>query len=193
MALKWGDANLGQGEVRVRATLTRMGIQGWRLTKPKTERARRDVPLPLVTMQELRKWKKKQAEERLAAGSEWQDHGFVFTTEKGSPHSLSNLSRRRFRWVMEQAGLGEFDSEAPKKPKGQPGPEKQRRFRPKVRMYALRHTFATLLLADGVPLLVVSRLLGHKNIQTTADLYSFVLPEERQEATGRFDAMFGTA
>lgn len=60
-------------------------------------------------------------------------------------------------------------------------------------IYALRHSFATLLLADGEELLVVSRLLGHKSIVLTADIYSGVLPERRQEATKRFDAMFGTA
>ena len=60
-------------------------------------------------------------------------------------------------------------------------------------MYALRHTYATLLLAKGEALQVVSRLLGHKNIQTTDTFYSFVLPEQRQEATERLDEMFPTA
>lgn len=193
LALKWPYVDLAKGEVRVRATLNRLGVKGWKLTMPKTEDSERTVPLPLVTVQELRKWKKQQAEERLAAGKEWQDHGFVFTTEKGSPHSLSNLSRRHFRRVMKQAGLGEDGPEVPEKPNGQPGPKKQRQFIPTVRMYALRHTFASLLLADGVPLLVVSRLLGHKNINTTADVYGKVQPEEQQEATAHFDTIFRSA
>lgn len=60
-------------------------------------------------------------------------------------------------------------------------------------MYSLRHTFATLLLADGEELLVVSRLLGHKSITLTADVYCGMLPEKRQKAAKRFDSMFGTA
>ena len=145
-------------------------------------------------MWELRLRRKQQAVERLAAGADWKDHGFVFTTYQGAPLSHSNLARRAFRKVLERAGLGEYGPE-PERPykKGRPGPKPDRPFIPAFRLYALRHSFATLLLADGEELLVVSRLLGHKSIVLTADVYSGVLPEKRQEATKRFDAMFGTA
>ena len=193
LALKWRHVDMEKREVKVRATLTRIGVRGWKLTKPKTEKSRRTVPLPDVTVRELRRWKAQQSLERLAAGPMWRDHGFVFTNRHGGPLNLSNLARRCFRRVMERAGLGGYGPEVPDKPRGQPGPKRRRLFIPSHRMYALRHTFASLLLADGVPLWLVSQLMGHTNITTTANNYAWSLPKERQEATGRFDRMFATA
>lgn len=198
LALKWRHVDLTKGELHVRATLSRLGVdrkehpRGWKLTKPKTERSRRTVPLPDITIRELRAWKKQQTIERLAAGSEWQDEEFVFTTQTGGPLSLSNVARRSFRAVMERAKLGSSGPE-PEKPAGQPGPKRKRPFYPAVRVYALRHTFATLLLLDGTPLIVVSRLLGHKTIKLTADTYSHVLRELKHEAIETFDRMFVVA
>jgi integrase len=57
-------------------------------------------------MRELRAWKVQQSKDRLALGPEWQDHGFVFTTEVGSPLDGSNLYRTPFRNLMARAGLG---------------------------------------------------------------------------------------
>jgi integrase len=102
-ALKWLHVDFVKGEVHVRRTLSRVGLDrkehptGWKLTKPKTPKSSRVVPLPDLTMRELRAWKVEQAKDRLALGPEWQDHGFVFTTEVGSPLDGSNLYRTSFR------------------------------------------------------------------------------------------------
>lgn len=196
-ALKWEHVDFEKGEVHVRHTLTRGGVDrkdhagGWKLTQPKTPKSRRTVPLPEITMRELKKWKARQAEERLALGAEWQDHGgFVFTSEVGSPLDLTNLHRGSFRRVTERAGLGIY-GEQPKKPRS--GPTPNRRFIPSFRIYDLRHTCASLLLMDGEDLLVVSRRLGHSTIKLTADTYAHVSLERSEAAAARFDKMFGTA
>lgn len=49
-------------------------------------------------------------------------------------------------------------------------------------VHALRHTFATRALEAGIPVKVVSQILGHSNIQITLDTYSHVLPDLQQEA-----------
>lgn len=49
-------------------------------------------------------------------------------------------------------------------------------------MYALRHNFASQLIAAGVDLLTVSRLMGHADIQTTVDNYGHLLPDKAQSA-----------
>ncbi len=171
--------------LNVRNLVRVCGTKGWRLGKPKTRKSRRTVPLPTVAMRELKAWRTKQKRDRLAAGKEWQDHGFVFTTEIGTP---LHGARKSFVRVMADAGLGEWGPE-PQKPKA--GPKPRRKFKPAFRIYDLRHTCATLLLLGGVPLKVVSERLGHSTITLTADTYSHVLPTMQEAAADALEAMFG--
>jgi integrase len=59
-----------------------------------------------------------------------------------------------------------------------------------VRFHDLRHSAATVLLAAGVPLKVVSELLGYSSVAITVDIYAHVLPEMQQEAVKRMDDLF---
>lgn len=174
LGLKWPDVNLEEGKVHIERILTRVGVPGWKLVPPKTVKARRVVALPPIALHALRDWRKKQAEERLLLGAEYERHDFVFANPFGKPLHGGNLSRRNFRDICERAGLGEYGAE-PAKPKGRPGPRKRRPFRPEHRMYDLRHTCATLLLKSGVNVKVVSELLGHANVTVTLNIYAHVL------------------
>mgnify|MGYP001236302545 CR=1 FL=1 len=193
LGLRWQDVDFEAGAIHVRMALSRVGVdrkrhpEGWKLTVPKTEQSRRVVDLPRFAMEELARWRRAQAAERLRAGAKWQDHGFVFTTETGSPLDLNNLSRGPFRRICAAAGLGEWGP-PPSKPRS--GPTPQRRFVPRHRIYDLRHTHATLLLMDGEDLLVVSRRLGHSTIAMTADTYASVLRERAVQAATRMDRLF---
>ncbi len=62
---------------------------------------------------------------------------------------------------------------------------------PNVRFHDLRHSTATVLLAAGVPLKVVSELLGHSSVAITADIYAHVSPEMQQEAVKWMDDLYG--
>jgi integrase len=63
---------------------------------------------------------------------------------------------------------------------------------PKIRFHDLRHTFATLLLKEGVPVTVVSKMLGHASAKMTLDTYSHVLPDSLDEASNAMEAaIFG--
>lgn len=188
LGLKWSAVDFDAGRVRVSRSLTRTGVDGWKLVKPKTKKARRTVPLPAVTVQALREWRKKTAEERLLAGPEYEDNGFVFATPFGKPLHLSNLYAGPFRRVMEAAGLGEWGPE-PAKPAR--GPRGKRPFTPAFRMYDLRHTCATLLLLRGVSPKIVQERLGHASITLTLDTYSHVLPDMQQTAADEMEALFG--
>jgi len=198
LGLKWPDVDFEEGRVQVKRALTRVGLDrevypdGWTLEETKTKGSRRTVPLPRVAVQALREWRRIQAKERLRLGPEYQNHAdLVFTTQAGTPLDGSNLYNMNFRRVMKAAGLGEWGP-VPEKPKGQPGPPKQRPFKPGFRMYDLRHTCATLLLAAGESIKVVSERLGHASITLTADVYSHVLPTMQQGAAEKLEAMFGT-
>lgn len=85
-------------------------------------------------MQALREHRKRQAEDRLAAGAPWQDHGLVFASAIGTPLDAANV-RREFGKITEAAGLGV--GWAPRD---------------------LRHTFVSLMSADSVPIEEIARL-----------------------------------
>lgn len=195
-ALTWDDVDFEAGTIRVEASLNRLGLAAgvpWQVTLPKTSSSLRTIPLPSTAMRELGLWRTLQKRDKMAAGPSWEARGFdfVFTTQTGSPLDLANLRRRPFRNVMRAAGLGS-EGPVPEKPSGEPGPPKARPFTPAFKVYDLRHTCASLLLSKGVPLQVVSGLLGHKSISTTSDFYAHLVDDMPQQPANTFEAMFGT-
>lgn len=105
-----------------------------------------------------------QAEEAKFAGNKFLDKDFVFSTRTGEPIDPNNFYRSVKR-VCKKAGLEEH------------GP------------HVLRHTFATLLLEDGVPIHVVSRILGHANIRITLDIYGHLSDEGQEVAMNRISGL----
>jgi integrase len=61
---------------------------------------------------------------------------------------------------------------------------------PDMRVHDLRHTAATLLLAEGVPVKVASELLGHSDVQTTLRIYAHVIEGTQEEAASAMDRLF---
>ncbi len=113
----------------------------------------------------LAEHKRPKAEERLRAGSEWQDHGLVFTTSIGTPFNISSLTNKWFKPALVRAELSGF------------------------RLYDLRHTHATMLLSNGENPKVAAERLGHSTIVLTLDSYSHVLPDMQQQAAERIEKL----
>jgi integrase len=61
---------------------------------------------------------------------------------------------------------------------------------PYIRVHDLRHTAATLLLLQGVPVKVVSEMLGHASVTITMNLYMHVLPSMQRAAAEAMEALF---
>jgi integrase len=137
----------------------------WSFEEPKTARSRRTVYLPAPLMQKLAAHKRKQAEARLKLGALWQAYDLVFCGEMGTPLSIPNITYRYFRPILTKAKL------------------------PRIRLYDLRHTCATLLLIAEENPKVVSERLGHSTIVLTLDTYSHVLPTMQQKATARLEKL----
>lgn len=156
LALRWGDVDLDVGTLRIAGTLKR-GSGGLYVDRPKTARGARVVPLASDTAGSLREHRRRQLEERIAMGQYWIDTDHVFTTELGTPLDPRNA----LRWwhaLTAAAGLG------------------------KRRFHATRHTAATLMLDEGVPLEVVSAILGHAGLAITADVYAKVTDDAKRRA-----------
>jgi integrase len=155
LALRWSD--LVDGRLTIHRTLVNGAGIGRVFETPKTNKSRRSVPLDATTLSALSAHRKRQIEERLRMGAEYEDQGLIFATIFGGPLNRDAISRR-FKKLVRSAGL------------------------PDLRMYDLRHSQATLMLAAGVPLKVISERLGHANISMTADIYMAVLPDMQQQA-----------
>nr|WP_255459363.1 tyrosine-type recombinase/integrase [Micrococcus sp. TA1] len=106
-----------------------------------------------------------QGEEREAWGSAYRDHGLVFAREDGTPIRPSWLTARFL--VLQEDVTVPVDAEKPE------GPQRPLR---RVRLHDLRHGTASLMIAAGVDVAVVSKVLRHSTIKLTVDTYGHLLP-----------------
>jgi integrase len=163
LGLLWENVDLEKGILKVRTALQRVdGKQ--QLVEPKTAKSRRTIFMPGMTVTALRAHRMRQLEERLAAGTRWTDSGLVFTSTIGTPLDQRNAFRL-FQEALQRAGL------------------------PHIRFHDLRHTCASLLLAQGVHPRVVMETLGHSQISLTMDTYSHVIPALQRDAADRMEAL----
>lgn len=167
LGLRWSDVDLEAKVLLVQRQLKREG--GHLVTADtKTARSRRAVNLPDELVATLQSHRARQAAERLALGPAWTESGHVFTSTVGTPIDPRNLYRE-FRQICEASGLG--------------------RWHP----HELRHSAASLMLAQGVKLQVVSEVLGHSSIRMTADVYGHVLaPDRRSAAAAMGEVLWGS-
>jgi integrase len=150
--------------IKVRSTLQRVDGE-WKLLDPKTEKSKRDVALPPVTVAALREHRIRQLAEQAKAGKLGKS-GLVFTTERGRPIHGSNLTKVLYAH-LERLGL------------------------PKVTVHDLRHSAATVLYAAGIPLESIADMLGHSTTRVTADLYRHRVPEMQRDIADRMQEAVG--
>jgi integrase len=173
LALKWSDIDLEHATLTVSRQLRRESgpinpetkrHEGGTITfvEPKTEKSRRQVPLPEFVVTALRAHKARQAAERLKVGAAWHDGEYVFTTAVGTPWDPRNVTRQ-FSEVAKDVGLGAWH------------------------VHELRHSAASLMLAAGVPIEVVSHIMGHSSIRMM-DVYGHVGPSADRAAADALDA-----
>ncbi len=103
LGLRWQDVDLEEAKLEVVCTLQRVG-GALRLVPPKTEDSARTVPLPSVCVEALRAHQQRQAADRVAAWRDWEDHGLVFPSRRGTPMEPDNL-RRSWGEIRRAAGL----------------------------------------------------------------------------------------
>jgi len=161
LGLRWSEIDWDSAVVRINQTLT-WTKQGPILQEPKTDRSRRSVALSPETIVALRRHHALQAQERLLYGTEYKDHDLVFARPNGEPLHPRTLDNAWYR-ALKRANV------------------------PRIRFHDLRHTHASLLLAQGVHPKIVSERLGHSTINITLDTYSHVLPGLQKQVADRFD------
>jgi integrase len=133
----------------------------------KTERSKRTLALPEFVADGLRQHRARQAAERLRAGPRWKEHDLVFASTIGTVRSAGNV-RRDFRAICEKAGLG-------------------KEWSPRE----LRHSFVSMLSADGVATEDISHLVGHSSTRTTERVYRHELRPVLRTGAERMGRIFG--
>jgi integrase len=166
LGLQWHDIDLDRRQLRINKSLQRVSGQGQVLMETKTRRSRRSLVLPVKTAEALRAHRLQQDQLRRSAGSAWQKGDFVFTSSTGKPLDQRNVLRM-FRRVLRKAKL------------------------PRMRFHDLRHSCASLLLAQNVSPRVVMETLGHSRISVTLDTYTHVMPALMRDAADAMDRSLG--
>jgi len=163
LGLSWTDLDLDATPptLSVRRSLKKDLHGGLYVSEPKTTGSRRTIHLPGSLVDVLRRHRAAQVAQRLEFGAGWGGHwatlDLVFTSTIGTPLDMDKVNRD-VQAITYEAGLGAWTP------------------------HELRHSAASILLATGTPLKVVSEMLGHSSIRVTADVYGHLLAPARTEA-----------
>lgn len=133
---------------------------------PKTDRRRRTLDFPPFVAELLAEHRSEVNEMRRSAGDRRQDHGLVFPSQVGTQLEERNILRR-FQKICESVGL------------------------PRLRLYDLRNTHASLLINEGVHPKRISERLGHSSIKLTMNTYGHLFDGADQESAAKMEKLFG--
>lgn len=167
LALTWND--IKDNMVTVNKNIKNVKINDkWTILlqdTPKTKKSNRTVPIPQNILSELEKHKLKQDDIKSKAGEMYKNNNIIFATDFGTYIDPSNLNRR-FKKSLKKA---EIDP---------------------IKFHSLRHTYATRLFENDIQPKIVSNLMGHEDIQTTLNLYTWVLDSQKNKAVEVLDNIF---
>jgi integrase len=150
--LRWSDVDLVTRKITVRRNRVTANGLVLEQTTTKTKAGLRTVALSDFAVATLLDWQLRQAQEREAAQEAWQTQGHIFTMQDGRPLDPAYVTR-----LFQKLRTG-------------PGEEL-----PQLTFHGLRHCHASLLIASGADIAVISKLLGHASVAITADVYGHLI------------------
>lgn len=165
LGLRWEDIDFNKRMLSIRRTLNRLpkvdydGIGNSTeivIQEPKTKNSIRSIPLISNITNELQQWKTVQKTDAMTAGNAYQDSGFLVTNPFGGyvePRTFKDF----YDEILNASGLGHHT------------------------FHALRHTFATRAMEQGMDAKTLSILLGHYSVAFTLDTYTHVLDSQKHE------------
>ena len=157
MGLEWNDVNFRDGIVSINRSSQYLADKGVFTKTPKTESSIREVAIPDFVISLLEEYKLWYEEQKSIYGELWTNSNRLFVQADGKPMHPSSISKWFVRYVS-TIGL------------------------PVINFHGLRHTNASLLVAQNVDIAVVSARLGHAQISTTLDFYVHPLLSHNRKA-----------
>ena len=164
LGLKWNDIDFGTSALQVQRQVTKKKGGGFIFSQPKTKSGVRRIDLGEGTIAILKEHRQNQFAEMLVAGKNWEENDLVFPSTIGTVQDRDNL-RRHYKTLLKKAGL------------------------PEIRFHDLRHTAASLMLNNNIPVIVVSKRLGHAQPSITLDVYGHLIPTKQQEVASLMDEL----
>jgi integrase len=161
LALRWSDLDPEKATLTISKNRTRLGKTVIEQDSTKGGDGKRIVQLDSETLRLMKDHRKRQIEERMKAGSLWQEGNFIFAQENGLPLDPST-PYHLFKKTAKRLGLR---SES---------------------LHSIRHLHATELLNSGAGVHLVKDRLGHSDISTTLRIYAHIRPEQKQEVADLF-------
>ncbi|MFI6578050.1 tyrosine-type recombinase/integrase [Nocardiopsis sp. NPDC050513] len=156
VGLPWSNIRLTDGQIDIRVQVVQLAWETVTST-PKSAAGQRTITLDSDTIKALRAWRRFQLEAKLQAGKNWEDTGLAFTRSDGAGWHPAQVSDWFLR-ISRAAGL------------------------PPITLHGLRHGAASLALAAGTDVKVVSTELGHATTHFTQDTYQTVFPDVAKAA-----------
>lgn len=150
LGLRWHDVDLNTGVLSVRQTVKYIEGKGVIFDDTKTGSSRRSFKMPADLISLLKNYRAWQNARRLRMGDRWEDNCLLFTNDFGAPMRPDTLSSN-FRRLISGSGL------------------------PDIHLHSLRHTNATLLIANGTNVQTVAKRLGHSTSSTTTRIYAHAI------------------
>lgn len=187
LGLRWQDIDMKNNQISVNQNLQVSNKVGIIFEPPKTKNSKRKITIPAQTIAALKEHKKLWSKSKLKnPDAPYPD--LVFVTSKHTPLLPQNFLRRFWKRVQidVEFKLNKFEAN-PMSVKQKLDDivsdcRKRKNWQQFNRrnFHVIRHTYATTLLAAGVPIIDVSRSLGHARVSTTLDIYGHAIPENKQ-------------
>ena len=174
LGLRWEDIDNKNNLVHIRRTLNRLPKIDYNgvgnsteiiIQEPKTKNSIRSIPLMPVILNELMQWKNVQLADARNAGAAYAESGYIVTHQLGGFIEPRNF-KKFYDEILEASGLGHYT------------------------FHALRHTFATRALEQGMDAKTLSVILGHYSVSFTLDTYTHILNSQKHEEMSLMEELF---
>lgn len=161
LGLKWSDVDFSNSVISICRSSLYLAERGVFEDGTKNRTSNRVIKVPASVIQALRQYRAWQSEQRLRLGVGWQGGEYIFTSIDGKPMHPDTLSGWFHRFI-------------------------QTTDLPQIHLHSLRHTNATLSIANGIAVTTIAGQLGHANANTTTKIYAHQIQSAQAAAA---DAM----
>lgn len=162
LGLEWKDIDFKNQLVTIERSSLYLADRGIFEDGTKNKSSNRIIKVPNGAIQALKQMRAWQSDQRLIIGDLWQESGKVFTALNGSPMHPDTLSG----WFHDFIQTTDL---------------------PQIHLHSLRHTNATLNIANGTPITTVAGQLGHANANTTTKIYAHAIKSAQAAAADMMD------